>query len=101
MTKTEYLFACLSEEAGEIVQSVGKIHRFGLQDSNPDKATAANDILLGHEINDMLAIVEMLAEECHIAIPGVYDRKHIEAKKAKVRKYYPYSIKRGALTAPW
>ena len=35
MTELEHIFSCLSEEAGEIVQEVGKIHRFGLNDNHP------------------------------------------------------------------
>ena len=100
-TKIEYLFSCLSEEAGEIVQCVGKIERFGLGDRYKDNMP--NDVALGRELTDLIAIVEMLEEE-GVQIPGFMMtplsdnmRVAIETKKEKVRKYMQYSRERGTL----
>jgi len=95
--KIEYLFDCLSEECGEVVQVIGKIQRFGLHDTDPAKGFGfSNDFKLGRELNDVLAVVQLLAEN-GVVIPGVFDAVHIEEKKAKVRNYYSYSIERGCL----
>lgn len=95
--KVEYLFDCLSEELGEATQVVGKIQRFGLQDSSPsDVNHIPNDLKLGRELNDVLAVVQLLAEN-GIVIPAIFDAKHIEEKKNKVRSFYSYSIERGCL----
>lgn len=73
----------LSEEAGEIVQAIGKIGRHGYDSYNPD-ATNNNDNRddLEHEIADLLGIVDKMNELGDINITrvnnlrlGVWDRK--------------------------
>lgn len=102
MNKREYLFTCLAEEAAEVGHSVGKILRFGFADHYKiDEGT--NDIVLGKELSDLIAIVELLTEE-GIVIPGFgvapYTnscREAIVAKKIKVLKYMEYSKQCGCL----
>lgn len=90
----DYLLACISEEAGEISQAVGKAHRFGLLDRNP-KSKHTNWADLRKEIHDIVAVYEMLCYEFDRI--DFLDRKLIEAKKKKVAKYMLYSESIGRL----
>ena len=47
-TKQEHFLACLAEEAGEVVQAVGKILRFGLDDKHPKTGDVPNRVA-GHD----------------------------------------------------
>lgn len=88
MNRKEYLLAVLSEEAGEIVQSVGKALRFGLFDKRITTAhTNWDDLRL--ELHDLLAVYEMIceSEDRKFAI----DAELIEAKKLKIEHYMNYS----------
>ena len=94
MDRTEHLLVCLAEECGEVVQAVGKALRFGLEDSRPEAmATNAQDI--SREINDLIAVVELL-EECG-ALPRHHTIRDIEAKKAKVEAFMKYAEECGRL----
>lgn len=54
--------AMLAEEAGEIVQVVGKILRHGLDSYHPNDPATTNRMLLTEEINDLYAVVGLLAD---------------------------------------
>ena len=70
--KREYLFSCLSEESGEVVQAVGKIQRFGEHDFHEKTGNIENIELLRQEVNDLVAVAEML---------GIVPERHrMEAK---------------------
>ena len=91
LNKNEHLLACLSEEAGEISQIVGKILRFGLfseykGESNLDR--------LSCEINDLLAVMEMLIDA---GVDITVDKQLIAMKKARVEEYMVYSKDCGTL----
>ncbi|VVB51781.1 Uncharacterised protein [uncultured archaeon] len=94
MNAEDYLLSCLSEECGEVVQLVGKSHRFGLDDFYV--AGPTNRQKLAQEINDIIAVAEMLTE-FGVDLPGVFDREAQQAKKNKVYKYMAYSRERGRL----
>jgi len=90
----DYLLACISEEAGEISQAVGKAHRFGLLDCNPN-SEKTNWVDLRKEIHDIIAVYEMLCDEFDRV--EILDREMINAKKVKVEKYMAYSAELGRL----
>ncbi len=54
--KQAELLAMLAEEAGEIVQVVGKILRHGLDSYHPDNPETTNSMLLTKELTDLAAI---------------------------------------------
>lgn len=82
-----HLLYCLAEEAGEIAQIAGKTGRFGPYSTNPTNDTGLRNVdYMAAEVNDLLAVVEML-QEAGVDIPGIGDRQAIEHKKAKVRRY--------------
>ena len=98
MNKTEHLLTCLMEECAEIQKATAKALRFGLDDHAPNSnSTNAEDI--ASEVNDLIAIIEMLREENIIQNVAQDDvNLAIIAKKEKVRKYMDYAKERGTLT---
>ena len=96
MKVKDYLLACISEEGGEIVQAVGKAHRFGLLDKNPTSDNT-NWVDLRKEVHDLIAVYEMLCDEFDRV--ETLDRKLIEAKKEKVTDYMIYSHGLGRLAS--
>lgn len=94
MNRTEHLLACLTEEAGEVAQAVGKALRFGLTDGYPG-TDRTNEQDIANEVCDLAAIVEMLVD-CG-AIPPPWVRQRMAAKKAKVEEFMRYAEQRGTL----
>jgi len=92
MDKLEHIVTCISEECAEISQIASKSLRFGLNDTYEEKSNIER---LNEEINDPIAVIELLSEECDVVIK-VNDR-HIEEKKAKVLRYMRYPRERGTL----
>lgn len=90
--EVNHLLFCLAEEAGEVVQAACKAGRFGLDDCYDN---GVNNIdKLSQEINDLLAIVELLEDR------GVYFKDFaevapIQAKKEKVKTYMKYALHEG------
>ena len=92
MNKIEYLLSCISEESGEIVQIVGKAHRFGLYDMWEDNQ---NFIKLRNEIHHLIAVYEMFCDE--FQMQPDFNLGIIEKKKKKVLKFMKYSEEVGTL----
>ena len=93
-TILDHLLFCLGEECGEIQQVAGKAGRFGLDDINP-KTQESNLTEIRKEIHDLIAIYEMLCEEC--AIDGQIDVVLLAQKKQRVKQYMDYARNRGIL----
>jgi len=94
LNKEEYLLICLAEEAAEIQQAITKWLRFGKSDVHP-KTGIENVEELRLELQDFIAILDMLAEEEIFDLSFI--EEEIEAKKEKVEKYMKYSIDRDRL----
>lgn len=58
--------AMLAEEAGEIVQVVGKILRHGYENYHPDNPYKANRDLLAKEVTDILAVIELMSQDFNV-----------------------------------
>ena len=96
-TELEHLKWCLAEEAGEVIQALGKIGRFGLKDISP-KTKKQSIIDLEDEMHDLVAVYEMICAELnHEILSGSFLRNKINAKKEKVIKYMGYARDIGAL----
>lgn len=76
------LLAMLSEEAGEVVQAVGKILRHGFESTHPDGGPT-NRESLERELGDLRAIVEQLAASG--------DLTELEMYRAETRKQHRIS----------
>jgi hypothetical protein len=83
----QYLFHCLSEECGEVVQVLGKIGRFGENDFHPKTGSIPNIELLSNELNDLFSIAAMLGWEPNLEANA--------AKVEKVLRYFEYAKKGG------
>jgi len=94
MNTENYLLACISEEAGEVVQAVGKGQRFGLMDVNEDTGDVNLERLI-LEVHDLLAVYEMLCAEINISYE--IDKSLLDKKKLKVEKFMKYSKEKGIL----
>ncbi len=98
MNRKEYLLVCLSEEMGEVQQAIGKILRFGLDDSAPDILNAEpNSQLLVKEIHDVLALIGMVEAELNLTPTFRQRDQMIEKKQEKVERFMDYSRDRGTL----
>lgn len=99
MNRQEHLLTCLAEEAGEVVQAVGKALRFGLKDGYPGTdRTNENDLKI--EMAQLRAVFMMLMDEGFLTLEDDEIEKGnavIKAKVAKVNEYMAYAIRRGAL----
>lgn len=73
--------ALLAEEAGEVVQAIGKILRHGYESVNPLHPGPTNRGALEKEIGDFLAAVHLMAERSDV------DRRLVElARTEKLAK---------------
>jgi oligoribonuclease NrnB/cAMP/cGMP phosphodiesterase (DHH superfamily) len=94
MTRQEHLLTCLSEECSEVIKNVSKALRFGLDDQYLHLGTT-NRILIYHEVNDILAIVEMLKDE---GIVIIKDQSLIDSKIERVESFIKYAKEHGTIT---
>lgn len=88
MNRLQYLLGKLAEEASEVSQIALKTQQFGLHEVYSEQSFT-NSERIHQEINDLMAIIEILNEEFKFGY-GI-DRGHITNKKIKVNKYYEYS----------
>lgn len=101
-TALEYALDCVSEEASEIIQAIGKIKRFGLRDKRTPTHHPNIDILQA-EILDLIGALRQLnielfnVEENPIRIDI---EPAIQAKIAKIHRYSELSITNGCLSEP-
>ena len=95
MTHKEYLLACLAEECAEVGQAACKALRFGLDDK-AEEHQLTNAEYLAAELNDVIAIVELLEEAGYLS--RYSDFRMIEAKKIRVNHFMQHSIGKGTLT---
>lgn len=72
------LLACLSEEASEVGQAVGKILRHGYASVHPDFPMTYNREYLEKELGDLLAIQELLVQAGELNVLRI--RKHADQK---------------------
>lgn len=79
--KTLYL-GTTQEEAAELIQSISKINRFGLNSTNP-YAKTSNRANLVSELGDVLAMIELLKDVPYL---GITEEELQEAKAAKIKK---------------
>ena len=96
-TKLDHLLGCVTEEAGEVQQVIGKIIRFGLHDHNRgQKNTNLAD--LKQEVHDLYAVYQMvmneLGEDIHLCLDTLCE------KQMKVDEYMEYARDVGQLEKP-
>lgn len=102
MNHQEHLLTCIAEEGGELAQAAlqlsqaaHKALRFGVDDGYPGTdRTNRGDLV--RETNDLIGVLEAL-QEAGVALPGLFDRASIDAKKSKVSQWMGYAYGLGTL----
>lgn len=92
LTRTVYLLVLLIEECAEVIHRACKAIRFGLkevQSSNADERRN-NEQRLHEELVDLETVVNIMQEEKILPRTGL--REHALQKRAKIEKYYEYSV---------
>lgn len=90
MNKFQYYLTKLAEEAGEIIKAALKTQQFGYKVIGPTGISYDNKQDCHNEINDLLAVIEILNEKHGFEFTP--NREAIEAKKKKMREFLNYSI---------
>lgn len=93
MNRMEHLLTILTEECAEVQQAVTKTLRFGLKEGK--YADTPNEERIRAELNDLLAVVEMLEKEGLDLSP---DHQARATKKERVENFLLYSQRCGTLT---
>lgn len=75
----------LQEECAEVTQAASKIFRFGFHTRWPDEYAASNREKFEEEIGDLLAMVDILVENCVISDNNVNLAR--QRKKQKLLKW--------------
>jgi len=94
MNRLQLLLNKLAEEGAEVAQIALKTAQFGLAEVCPGQLLT-NAQRAHQEIDDLMAVVEMLNEEFGFGYKP--NREHIETKKSKVNKFARYSESLGLL----
>jgi hypothetical protein len=89
MKRLDHLLTITGEEAVEVAQRASKALRFGLDEVQPGQPLSNRERLIV-EINDLLAMVEMLEAE-GVDMSAVGDDAALEAKKLKVENFLELS----------
>lgn len=76
----------LSEECSEVAQVCSKILRFGFSSTHPDDPTNPNWKRLGHELGDIMAMIEFVVELKQGISLGLIEEGY-KAKREKLKKY--------------
>ena len=94
MNREQLLLTKLAEECAEVAQITLKSQQFGLQEVCPNQPYT-NAERMHNELNDLIAAIEMLNDECGLGFEQ--DRLRILTKKAKVNKFAEYSQSLGCV----
>lgn len=85
MDKEQYYLQLIAEECAEIIQVCSKAARFGIDNYPPKQPDITNRIRLKEEVNDLLAVLQLLQVECNINTE--LDPELVHKKINKVGKY--------------
>ena len=81
--------AMLSEEAGEIIQAIGKVFRHGYESTHPNGGPT-NREALAREVGDFLGVMDAMCRA------GDLDREAVENHRAdKWQRAWPYTHHQG------
>ncbi len=96
MNKQQWLLNQLAQECNEVAKACSKAILFGLDNGDPNK-TLSNKEEIQNEFNDFIAVVELINESFGFKDEFSIDRKLVDQKKEKVKKFMSYSAELGIL----
>lgn len=96
MDREQYLLTIASEECNEVGQRCSKAIRFGLKEVQQGH-DLNNAERIVHEFNDLVAVIQVLAEEGYIDKEFI-NNQLIEKKKENIEKWYMYAKSQGTIT---
>lgn len=88
MNRIENLFVTASEEAGEIVQSISKLLRFGPENYNPDTPEVTNAYQVIKEFHELAAVIGALIRAGEL--PTLRTQEIAEIKSGKLERVFAY-----------
>ncbi len=97
MNLKEYILTCIGEEGGEVSQASSKCMRFGMTDNHPVHGEMHNVDSLVQEVNDLIAVVELLGERGFADTSRLNDFGAKQVKKEKFYKYLDYAKQCGTV----
>jgi NTP pyrophosphatase (non-canonical NTP hydrolase) len=80
--------AILAEEAGEIVQAVGKILRHGYESYHPDDPRTSNRQHLERELGDLSAIVYDMCRREDLSPAAIESQRHLKLGRLEAGTLY-------------
>lgn len=92
MSRTQYCLNRLAGESSEVAHIALKTQEFGLHEVCPGQPFT-NAERIHQELDDQAAVLELLNGEADFKYTP--NRERIEAKKAKIAKFYAYSVSLG------
>ncbi len=103
LNREQYLLTKAAEECSEISQilmSALKTQQFGMRENKPEEPT--NKERVHAEINDLMALIDMLNEECNLNYNrhDPWNAEQIAKKKERVNHWYNYSVPIGRVEKP-
>ena len=97
MTRTQYLLTKLAEECNELAQRCTKAVTFGINEVQPGQDLDNAERLI-EEYGDLIGVAAILMQEKIIRTPSMEDlAAMLEKKRAKLEKYYTYSVQCGTV----
>jgi len=93
MNNEQFLLNKLGEEGKEVGLVTSKSMQFGLDSNDNGNLPKTNKEHLFQELNDFMATIELLNEECGLGFTPC--REAINAKKEKIKKYREISKQLG------
>lgn len=103
LNREQYLLTKAAEECGEISQILLKTQQFGMDERRENKPEEPTNKERVHaEINDLMALIDMLNEECELNYNrhDPWNVEQIARKKERVNHWYNYSVSIGRVEKP-
>lgn len=88
MNRTEHLFIVATEEAGELIQAISKLQRFGPDNFNPETPGQTNAYQTVKEFYELVAVIETLVSRGEL--PELSEESIRYIKDGKITRMFKY-----------
>lgn len=103
LNREQYLLTKAAEECNEVSQILLKTQQFGMNERRENKTDEpTNRERIHAEINDLLAVVDLLNEEAELNYNrhDPWNAEQIAKKKERIQHWYNYSVSVGRVEKP-